>query len=143
MKTSNRANGTRFERELSGVLSRQGFWCHLMTQSKAGQPADLIVAIGKYHSMIDCKVISNSGGFPFDRAEDNQRNAMMRFLDRANFPCWFALKLQSGEIRMFCHLTLLMLEKEGIKSLHKNEIENRTMALEEWVEYAKQESCAI
>lgn len=133
MKTDNRTSGGRFEREMAKILSQNGFWCHLMTQSKAGQPADLIAVRGDYHTLIDCKVLSDGRGFPFTRAEENQRYAMERFFERGEQTSWFALKLPDGSIRMLSYPTILALEMGGAKAVHANELEKYTMPLEEWM----------
>ena len=52
MKTDNRSNGGRFEQRLSKILSKAGFWVHVMQQNKAGQPAD-IVAMGMFTKRCD------------------------------------------------------------------------------------------
>ena len=52
MKTDNRSRGGRFEQEMAEKLAENGFWCHVMQQNKAGQPADLIAVKGRYHTLI-------------------------------------------------------------------------------------------
>lgn len=100
-KTDNRSNGGRFEQEFSKILSEHGFWAHVMQQNKAGQPADVIAVKGKYHTLIDCKVISEDPHvFRLARAEENQRLAMNRFLMRGKELCWFAMKMPDGSIWM-------------------------------------------
>ena len=84
-KTDNRTNGGRFEQELAEILFKHGFWAHVMQQNKAGQPADLIAVRGKFHTLIDGKVISDNNGFPFSRIEENQRSAMKMFQKNGAF----------------------------------------------------------
>ena len=65
MKTDNRSSGTRFEQDFANLLAEHGFWAHVMQQNKAGQPADIIAVKGKFHTLIDCKEISDTDkGFP-------------------------------------------------------------------------------
>lgn len=122
MKTDNRTNGGRFEQELSHILAEHGFWVHVMQQNRAGQPADIIAAKGKYHTLIDCKVVSDGNGFLFRRVEENQRLAMKRFTERCKWACWFAIKLPDESIYMLSYPYLMSLEKEGQKSISEKEI---------------------
>lgn len=135
---SNRANGNRFEREMAALLHEHGFWVHLLTQNKAGQPADLIAAKGTYHTLIDCKVVSGNA-FPFARAEENQRLAMERFLQKCEEPCWFALKLPGGSLRMLCDTMLRLLERRGVKKLGMPDMDSFTLSFGDWLEYVKLE----
>lgn len=100
-KTDNRSNGGRFEQELAEILSENGFWAHVMQQNKSGQPADVIAVKGKYHTLIDCKVISEDPPvFKLARVEENQQLAMDRFLTRGKELCWFAMRMPDGNIWM-------------------------------------------
>lgn len=136
---SNKAIGNRFEREMSKVLAENGFWCHVMQQNKAGQPADIIAVKGRYHVLIDCKEMSDDR-FEFYRAEENQRLAMNRFQKRGGQVCWFALKLPNNEFRMLSYFHLLWLEKKGKKSLGGEELMKNTVPLSAWLNYTKVES---
>lgn len=99
MKTDNRSNGGRFEQEMSHILAEHGFWVHVLQQNKSGQPADIIAVKGKYHTLIDCKVISETPPvFRLNRAEENQRLAMDRFLARGKEMCWYAMKMPDGSV---------------------------------------------
>ena len=136
---SNKAIGNRFEREMSKVLAENGFWCHVMQQNKAGQPADIIAVKGRYHVLIDCKEMSDDR-FEFYRAEETQRLAMNRFQKRGGQVCWFALKLPNNEIRMLSYSHLLRLEKKGKKSLGGEELMKNTVPLSVWLNYTKVET---
>lgn len=133
---SNKSDGTKFERQFAKLLSDHGFWVHLLTQNKAGQPADIIAAKGRYAVLIDCKAISEDKGFPFRRAEENQRHAMAKFMKCGGASCWFALRMPGGEIRMMNILTILRMEKDGEKALKKNEIDEKTVTFDMWLEHA-------
>lgn len=136
---SNKAIGNRFEREMSKVLAENGFWCHVMQQNKAGQPADIIAVKGRYHVLIDCKEMSDDR-FEFYRAEENQRLAMNRFQKRGGQVCWFALNLPNNEIRMLSYCHILRMEKKGKKSLGGEELIKSTVPLSAWLNYVKVES---
>lgn len=136
---SNKAIGNRFEREMSKVLAENGFWCHVMQQNKAGQPADIIAVKGRYHVLIDCKEMSDDR-FEFYRAEENQRLAMGRFQERCGQVCWFALKMPDDKIRMLSYCHILRMEKKGKKSLGGEELIKSTVPLSAWLNYVKVES---
>ena len=125
-KTDNRTTGGKFEQELSHMLAEHGFWCHVMQQNKAGQPADIIAVKGKFHTLIDCKVC-DQGYFSFDRIEENQRSAMRTFFRKAGELSYFALKLPDESIR------LVSLERaETIRNRGKNRISADDMTKETW-----------
>ena len=143
-KTDNRTNGGRFEQDLSHILSNDGFWVHVFQQNKSGQPADIIAVKGKFHTMIDCKVISNSrDGFKFDRIESNQRMAMRMFTRKCNELCYFALLLPEDRndpkpiterIRMISLSRIETLEGRGNKSITPRMMNTETWALDSWLE---------
>ena len=132
-KTDNRSNGGRFEQELSHILSEAGFWVHVMQQNRSGQPADIIAVKGKFHTLIDCKVISDNKGFSFDRIEDNQRSAMKMFQKKCGDLCYFALKLPDGTMWMVAMERLQTLENRGRRRLTDNDIRTQTWSLEDWL----------
>ena len=137
-KTDNRTNGGRFEQELSHTLAEHGFWVHVMQQNKAGQPADLIAVNGNYHTLIDCKVISDNKGFPFDRVEENQKLAMRMFQRKCGELCYFALKLPDESIWFISLERIETLKARGRKRLTDNDIRNYTWSLEKWLERHEQ-----
>ena len=132
-KTDNRTNGGRFEQELSHILAENGFWVHVMQQNKAGQPADIIAVKGRYHTLIDCKLISDDKGFPFSRIEDNQKYAMRTFMKKCREACWFALKLPDGSIWMVTEGKLQTLKYHGNSKITDSEIRKQTWPLEKWL----------
>ena len=134
MQTDNRTNGGRFEQELSHELAEHGFWVHVMQQNKAGQPADIIAVKGKFHTLIDCKVISDNNGFPFTRVEENQKYAMKLFQRKCGELCYFALKLPDGEIHLINLERLETLKYRGKKRLTDHEIREQTWSLEKWLD---------
>lgn len=133
VKTDNRTVGGRFEQDLAVMLAEHGFWVHILQQTKAGQPADLIAVKGRFHTLIDCKVISDSRGFPMDRIEENQRLAMGVFRRKCGEMCYFAMKLPDGEIRMAACGRLETLAARGRKRLTEEEIREQMWPLDEWL----------
>ena len=134
VKTDNRTHGNRFEQELSGILSDHGFWVHVMQQNASGQPADIIAVKGKFHTLIDCKLISDDKGFPFERIEENQKYAMKLFHRRCGELCYFALKLPDGNIRMVSLEKLEHLKSRGRKRISDKEIHENAWPLEDWLD---------
>lgn len=138
VKTDNKSSGNRFEQEFAELLSQHGFWAHVMQQNKAGQPADIIAIRGKFHTLIDCKEISDDkDGFPFSRVEENQRLAMGLFSKRCGELCYFALKLPDGNIRMVSMTRIVTLEGRGHKSITPKMMQTETWNIEDWLESSK------
>lgn len=133
-KTDNRSVGGRFEQELSHTLAENGFWVHVLQQNKAGQPADIIAVKGAFHTLIDCKVISDDRGFPFERVEDNQRSAMRMFQRKANELCFFALKLPDGTVWMTPLERIETMRGRGKRKLTDHEIRTQTYPMDKWLE---------
>ena len=136
-KTDNATIGGKFEQVMSKILAEHGFWSHLMQRNKSGQPADIIAVKGKYHTLIDCKVISDHDGFPFSRAEENQRLAMKRFLACGGECGWFALRLPDESIWMLNINRIWAMEKHGLKSISEKEIRKKVWPLENWLASAE------
>ena len=133
-KTDNRTNGGRFEQELSHVLADNGFWVHVLQQNKAGQPADIIAVKGAFSTLIDCKVISDNKGFPFERVEENQKFAMRKFQRCSGEMCYFALKLPDGSIHLVSLERIETMRNRGNMRLSDDYIRNQTWSLEKWLE---------
>ena len=136
MTESNKKSGNRFEQVFSNLLADRGFWSHVLQQNKSGQPADIIAVKGKYHTLIDCKVISDHDGFPLSRVEENQRLAMKRFMERGGECGWFALKLPDGTVWMVSITTIGFMEKQGVKSIPEKLIREKLWSVEEWLKAA-------
>ena len=134
MKTDNRSNGGRFEQELSHTLAENGFWAHVMQQNKSGQPADIIAVKGKYHTLIDCKVISEeSAAFKLSRVEENQRLAMDRFLAKGKEQCWYAMKMPDGTVWMVGQIKIDYFLNTGRAYMKEEEIHQHGWELEKWL----------
>lgn len=128
---TNKRLGNRFERELCDLLAAKGFWAHNFAQNKDGQPADIIAIKGRYHTLIDCKLVSTSKGFDFSRWEENQRLSMELFSNRCDYMCFLALKLITGEIRLLDTNTIYGLESLGQRSIPVSQMWKHTHSLDE------------
>ena len=134
VKTDNRSVGGRFEQELAEILAANGFWCHVMQQNKAGQPADIIAVKGKFHTLIDCKVISDNKGFSTTEARENQRLAMKKFHSIGKEMCYFALRLPDGSI-YFLPFTVIYTVEHVLRQrvISEKTIREHLMPLEGWL----------
>ncbi len=130
---TNKRQGNQFERELCEMLAEKGFWAHNFAQNKDGQPADIIAVKGRYHTLIDCKLISTSKGFEFSRWEENQRLSMRLFREKGTEVCFLALKLPDGEIRMLDTITIYGQESLDRSSIPLDKIRKYTMSFDEWL----------
>ena len=134
-KMDNRSAGNRFEQDLSHILADHGFWVHVMQQNKAGQPADIIAVKGTFHTLIDCKVISDDKGFPFERVEENQKMAMRMFQRKACELCYFALKLPDESVWLISLERIETLKGRGKKRLTDHDIRGlQAWALDSWLD---------
>lgn len=93
---SNRKIGNGFEQEFAEILSRHGYWVHIIAQRSEGQPADIIAVKNGRAYLIDCKVCSTKRGFDLSRIEENQLFAMRLWSKCGNGSAWFAIKTDDG-----------------------------------------------
>ena len=133
VNTDNRSAGNRFEQELAEILAANGFWAHVMQQNKSGQPSDVVAVKGKFHTLIDGKVISDKCGFPFSRIEENQRCAMRLFQKRCGELCYFAIQLPDKTIWMIPLERMEVLRSRGNNRMTELEI-RQSCPLEKWLE---------
>ena len=138
---SNISEGSRFERDFCDQLRGLGFWVHRLSQNAGGQqPADVIAVKGRYHALIDCKVVSGER-FLFSRVEDNQHNAMIMFEEKCNEPGWFAIRLPDGYIAMLSMIDIdYMRDCLKHKSISNKDLKDSPLvySLDEWNERAKE-----
>lgn len=131
MSNSNKKIGNDFEREFCEILSKRGFWVHNFAQNQDGQPADVIAVKNDMPYLIDCKVCEK-GIFQLSRMEENQMLAMQYWLATRNTEVWFALKVRD-EIWMIPYRRLVY-AKERQSMLNTDEIYERSVLLEDWVD---------
>ena len=129
---NNKSLGTSFEEELAETLHDKGYWVHLLRQSEAGQPADMIAVKNQKAFLIDAKVCSNDT-FPLTRVEDNQELAMKAWALAGNDTPWFALKISDGVYMLPYSYVKRVLAWGGLKSLNAGQIKNWAFSLEEWL----------
>lgn len=133
---SNKKTGNDFEAEFAKLLANKGFWVYNTINKAGGQPADIIAAICGRAFLIDCKVCEKDN-FRLDRVEENQINSMLLFNQCENAHTYFAFKFSDGEIRIIHSNKVFMLLEQGVSSLSKEEIKNRSASFDWWVKTCK------
>ena len=82
---NNKELGTRFEREMCDILSKNGYWVHFMSPDNSGaQPFDIIAVKNGYAIAADCKTCE-ANTFNISRLEDNQILAFEKWIRCGNF----------------------------------------------------------
>ena len=130
MKVNNKQAGNEFERKFCEMLSKDGFWSHLMGGSKNGQPADIIAVRNERSYLIDAKDCKNDR-FVLSRIEDNQHMAMRKWELCGNNQGLFVLNTSKG-IYMLTYGMVQVLEMADIKSLNMQSIEKYCTPYAEW-----------
>ena len=134
-QVANRTEGNRFERELCTFMATYyGLWVHNMTQSAAGQPAD-IIAVGKDVAfLIDAKLCETKT-FPLRRLEENQMTSMWLWRLHTQYPCGFVIRFKDDK----CYYWLSYGQAEqylsqGYTSVDKEHLEVFTKFMKVWME---------
>ena len=130
-ENTNRKDGLRFETELCEAFANHGWWAHDMTQSTAGQPADVIAVRLNTAVLIDCKVCSGNK-FKISRVEGNQDSAMTLWGQRGNGYAYFAMKMADGSVYMIPYDEITFLRREGVVLVPEVKI-RKFMSFEEWI----------
>ena len=132
---SNKSEGSAFERKLCEVLAKNGFWAHNITDSPAGQPADVIAVKTDIGYLIDCKVCEKDF-FRLDRVEENQESAMTLWNRCGNYGAFFAIRLGDGTTYMVNFNCIKEAQQRGVRSLKKKDL-IMYPTLEEWMRARK------
>lgn len=72
---TNKIKGSKFEQDVAERLSKQGYWATVLAGANhtGSQPGDIIATKNNKFFIIDCKtLVSKTGRFTIDRAEENQ-----------------------------------------------------------------------
>jgi archaeal holliday junction resolvase (hjc) len=129
---SNKKTGNDFEKKFCEILSERGFWVHNFAQNQDGQPADVIAVKNDTPYLIDCKVCKK-GIFQLSRLEENQILSMRYWLDTGNDDAWFALKVNDDILMITYRRAMYAKERQSI--LNTDEIYERGVLLEDWLNY--------
>jgi len=129
---SNKQAGTDFEKEFCQLVSKAGFWAHMLNANMRGQPADVIIAKNGKTALVDCKDCEHDI-FPFSRIEENQELSMKKWLITGNRNAVFVLKVSSG-IRVIPFNILNTYKETGDKQFNLAQIHKFGKPLKDWVD---------
>lgn len=130
MIKSNKTTGNQFEAELCEKLAERGWWAHNLAQNQAGQPADIIAVKNNIAVLIDCKECKNNK-FSLSRIEGNQEGAMHLWRKFGNNHCYFAVRLNTGEIYCIHYGTIRYMENNKKTSINEKEL-RECLTFDEW-----------
>ena len=130
---TNRKDGLRFENELCEMLAEYGWWAHDMTQSAAGQPADVIAVRCDTAVLIDCKVCARDK-FQLSRIEPNQETAMQLWYDRGNYWAYFAVKM-NDHIYMVHNDEIRWLKSHKVTVVSEEYCKKHFKTFGQWIDY--------
>ncbi|WP_347136432.1 hypothetical protein [[Clostridium] symbiosum] len=136
---SNKAAGTKFEREFAGVLAKNWFWVHLFQDNKNGQPCDVIAAKNGRTYLIDCKNCETDH-FIMGRIEENQMNAMILFSMTGNLVGMFAIRFPDGAIYLMPYTKIQELQEAGFKRINGTVCRTQGIALENWLKWSDEDA---
>lgn len=130
---SNKAAGTRFEKEFAGILADNWFWVHLFQDNRNGQPCDVIAARDGNAYLFDCKDCQGNR-FPLSRMEENQYNAMKLFRLTGNKRGMFAIRFPETGIYLVDFEVLKKLKDDGVTQIGENSIVRYGRSLQSWLD---------
>lgn len=130
---SNKAAGTRFEKEFAEILARNWFWVHIFQDNKNGQPCDVIAARDGSAYLFDCKDCQNDK-FPLSRVEENQYNAMKLFQLTGNRRGMFAMQFPEAGIYLVDFEVLKKLKDDGVAQIGPDSIHKYGRSLQSWLD---------
>lgn len=132
---SNKQIGNAFEAEFCEILAKHGFWAHNFANRAEGQPADVIAVKNYMAFIIDCKTCEKD--FRLSRVEENQEQAMLRWISCGNAGAYFAIKLlQTQEIFMVSFAQIQDMKRRGVRTLKRKDLISYA-TLETWLEWRK------
>ena len=129
---SNKAAGTKFEKEFSEILASHWFWVHLFQDNKNGQPCDVIACRNGNAYLLDCKDCETKF-FSLSRVEENQYNAMRLFEMTGNNKGMFAVRFPEETIYLIPYDRMSELKKAGFKRIDATVCRTQGMKLSEWL----------
>lgn len=131
---NNKKNGTAFEEAFAELLSKNGFWAHLMQDNRNGQPFDVIAAKDGKTFVFDCKDCTLSH-FTLSRIEENQHNAMKLWEETGNGTGYFVIKFPD-KIYIVSYPALVNTMKIGKKRLLLHDMDEIATDIQAWIDQA-------
>lgn len=128
---NNKKLGSKFEKELCGLLAKNGFWAYNCPNKSVGQPVDIIASRNGHPCLIDAKECTNDI-FDTIRIEENQQNSMMLWDYTGNGEGYYAMRFSDGQIYMV-HQDAIILAKHDKRTLNRRDIEFLGEPFERWV----------
>lgn len=123
---SNKAEGTKLEKEIARKLANYGFFVHLLQDRKNGQPADMIAAAHGRAYLIDCKDCQ-SGEFDLSRIEPNQHGAAKRWRETGNGEMVFALRMPNEAVWMLTYRDIEMADRKVFSAKNIRQLSDDTL----------------
>lgn len=128
---SNKELGNELEKRVCEILTKNfGFWTHRLTQSAAGQPADVIAVGNDIAHLIECKYISGKR-FGLSRIEQNQITSNYAWGAAGNRFSWVAFGI-GEDIVMIEFDTVLDWINDERKTVTVEEIYKYCCGIDEW-----------
>ena len=131
---SNKAAGTRFEKEFAEVLAKHWFWVHRFQDNRNGQPCDVVAARNGHTYLFDCKDCQGNF-FELSRMEENQYNAMYLFEMTGNSRGKFAIRFSPEEIYLVDYWKLDSLKKHGTKRIDRMICQMYGQSFDAWLKH--------
>lgn len=130
---SNKATGTRFEKEFAETLAKHWFWVHLFQDNRNGQPCDIVAAKGGHTYLFDCKNCEEDF-FLLSRMEENQYNAMRLFDMTGNGKGMLAIRFPDGGIYLVRYDKARELQDAGFKRVNSTVCRTQGVSLGQWLD---------
>lgn len=125
--------GNKFEEEFTDILSRYGFWAHIVAPNPkdGSQPFDVIASKNGQFYAFDCKTC-NSNQFPLSRVESNQILAFNKLYHVRTLRGYFAFKTDNG-IHLAHSAKIIGLKNQGNKYVDVSVFERLDWWVREWM----------
>lgn len=136
---SNKAAGTKFEKEFAEILAKHWFWVHIFQDNKNGQPCDVIAVKNGDAYLIDCKDCQ-SDVFALSRIEENQMNSMTLFSMMGNKVGMFAIRFPDGQVYLLPYTKIQKMQDAGFKQINSSVCRTQGMVLERWLEWSDRDA---
>ncbi len=105
------------------ILQEKGYWCHLLSYNKNGQPCDIIAVKNNVATFIDVKHCSEKR-FAFKNIQPNQRTCFEYNEECGNTKTGFMIYFeQSNTWRWLSYECLCDFETYGFKSVNEQDCE--------------------
>lgn len=113
----NKKIGNDYERKFLEYLQGNGYWCHLFSYNKNGQPCDVIACKNDTSHLVDVKHCDEDR-FDFKNVQSNQLTCFEYALECGNKNTGFAVWFENqGKWFYLPYLYLKQLMEEGKKSI--------------------------